>query len=58
MQVLQHFPKENKVPVVSFPYECWHCNCCVLDCPEGAVELRIPVPFMMLHVDAKNLERP
>jgi NAD-dependent dihydropyrimidine dehydrogenase PreA subunit len=30
----------------------WHCNACVLDCKEEAIKLRIPLPAMMLHVDA------
>ncbi len=24
------------------PEECWHCDSCVLDCPVGAISLRIP----------------
>lgn len=39
-------------PVVAHEEECWHCNSCVLDCPDGAVSLRIPLPAMMLFVDA------
>jgi len=40
------------IPVVKYPEECWHCNSCVLDCPEGAVSLRVPLPVMMLYVEA------
>ena len=40
------------IPVVKYPEECWHCNSCVLDCPEEAVSLRVPLPAMMLYVEA------
>ena len=49
------------VPVALYPQECWHCNACVLDCPAGAVSLSVPLPYMLLHVDASTLkpgERP
>ena len=42
------------IPVVTYPEECWHCNSCVLDCPEEAISLRIPLPAMMLYVEAGN----
>ena len=56
-QVFRHIPGEDKVPRILFGEECWHCNSCVLDCPRGAVELRIPIPFMMLHVASSSLHR-
>ena len=54
-QVFRHKPKEDKVPAILFGDECWHCNSCVLDCPKQAVSLRLPMPYMLLHVDAKSL---
>ena len=45
--------KKGSPPLVRYPEECWHCNSCVLDCPESAITLRIPLPAMMLHVDVK-----
>ena len=40
--------KENEIPEVAYPGECWHCSACVLDCPvEGAINLRIPLPMMI-----------
>lgn len=42
----------DKVPQVKFPDECWHCDSCVIDCPKQAITLRLPLAFMMLHVDA------
>ncbi len=39
-------------PLVKYPEECWHCNACVLDCPQTAIRLRLPLPAMMLHVPA------
>lgn len=44
--------EKKTVPVVRYPEECWHCNSCVLDCKRSAVELRVPLPAMMLYVDA------
>ncbi len=42
--------KENDIPVVQYPDECWHCNSCVLECPvEGAIKLRIPLTSMILY---------
>jgi NAD-dependent dihydropyrimidine dehydrogenase PreA subunit len=36
-------------PVISYPDECCHFNCCVLICPvEGAIKLRLPLPMMLL----------
>ena len=43
------------VPAVTYPDECWHCNACVLDCPAKAVSLRLPLNYMLLHVDADTL---
>ena len=40
------------VPVVRFPGECWHCNSCVLDCPVGAITLRLPLDMSLLWLDA------
>lgn len=42
--------EKKKIPVISFPEECWHCSACVQECPEeGAVRLRIPLPAMVLY---------
>ncbi|MBE3586336.1 MAG: ferredoxin family protein [Thermoanaerobacter sp.] len=46
--------KQGEIPEVKFGEECWHCNACVLDCPSEAIRLRIPLPAMMLYVDAVN----
>lgn len=35
--------KPGEVPTVVYRNECWHCNACVMACPTGAVELRIPL---------------
>ncbi len=45
---------KKETPEIRYPEECWHCNACVLDCQQEALSLRIPLPFMMLHVDAKK----
>ena len=46
--------EEKESPEIRYPEECWHCNACVLDCKQEALSLRIPLPAMMLHVDAKE----
>lgn len=38
---------------VKYPEECWHCNSCVMDCKQSAIELRIPLTAMLLYVKAK-----
>jgi adenylylsulfate reductase subunit B len=43
---------KGEIPVLKFEEECWHCNACVLDCPEEAVSLRVVLPAMMLYADA------
>lgn len=48
--------KTDAVPRIVFPDECWHCDSCVMDCPSGAINLRIPLPFTLLHVDAAGLQ--
>ena len=55
MQVFRHHKDNDKIPEVKFRRECWHCNACVLDCPARAVELRLPLNYMVLHVDADTL---
>ena len=56
LQVFSHHPKTDKVPEVKRPYECWHCNACVLDCKAKAIELRLPLTHMLLYVDADTLK--
>ena len=56
LQVFRHSPKPDKVPEVKRPYECWHCNACVLDCRARAIELRLPLTHMLLYVDADTLK--
>ncbi len=45
---------ERETPEIKYPEECWHCNACVLDCKQTAISLRIPLPAMMLHVEAND----
>lgn len=40
--------KPGEIPVVRYPEECWHCRACMMDCPAGAIELRYPLPMMLL----------
>ena len=47
-----HVTEKGSPPDIRYPEECWHCNACVLDCKQSAIALRIPLPAMMLHVEA------
>lgn len=40
--------KAGVYPAVRYPEECWHCRACVMDCPVGAIDLRYPLPMMLL----------
>ena len=52
------YQKEAKqVPEIIYSEECWHCNACVLDCKTGAITLRIPINYMLLHTDVSTLHR-
>ena len=53
MHIFTHEPKQ--APTVAYPEECWHCNACGLDCPAGAISIRLPLNYMVLHVDADTL---
>jgi adenylylsulfate reductase, subunit B len=39
----------GKLPLVRYPEFCFHCNCCVEECPVDAISLRIPLPEMLLY---------
>ncbi len=39
----------GKTPIVSYPEFCFHCNCCVEECPGQAISLRIPLTEMLLY---------
>jgi adenylylsulfate reductase subunit B len=47
----------GEIPVITYPDECWHCNACVLACPqEGAIKLRIALPLMILFKEKNSPE--
>ncbi len=56
LQVFRFNKKEEKIPTVARPYECWHCNACVLDCAKDAIELKMPLTHMLLYVDSDTLK--
>ena len=40
--------KKGEKPVVTYPEVCYHCYCCVMECPvENAIWLRIPLTMMV-----------
>ena len=47
--------ENHGVPSVTFGDECWHCNSCVLDCPKGAIRLRMPLTHRLLYVESSTL---
>ena len=47
--------KKDATPQVTFPDECWHCDSCVLDCPAGAIRLRLPSCYSLMYVEADTL---
>jgi NADPH-dependent glutamate synthase beta subunit-like oxidoreductase len=34
-------------PVVSYPDQCWHCGCCRIACPCGAVSYKFPLNMLI-----------
>jgi adenylylsulfate reductase subunit B len=46
----------EKYPEVKYPYECWHCASCVIDCKENAVHLELPL-FMRLIPEPYEYEK-
>ena len=45
--------KEGEIPIIAYPKECVHFNCCVFECPvPGAIRLRIPLPMMLVYKEA------
>ncbi len=30
-------------PIAAYPEECWHCGACMMDCPTGAVKVKLPI---------------
>ena len=41
--------EKGEIPIIAYPDECWHENACVNDCPEDAIELRIPLSMMVIY---------
>jgi adenylylsulfate reductase subunit B len=44
----------ERVPVVAYPDECWHCGACVMDCPKKAVRLVLPLPMRPVAIRIKG----
>jgi adenylylsulfate reductase subunit B len=40
--------REDEIPTVDYPDECWYCGACVLDCPVEAVRLRLPLQMRIV----------
>ena len=35
----------DESPSTPYAHECWHCGACVIDCPEDAIHLELPLPM-------------
>jgi adenylylsulfate reductase subunit B len=44
----------ERVPVVAYPDECWHCGACMMDCPKKAVRLALPLPMRPVAIRIKG----
>jgi NAD-dependent dihydropyrimidine dehydrogenase PreA subunit len=42
-----HMDTEKNQPMVCYPYECWHCGNCKIDCPTGAIKIVFPL-YMLI----------
>jgi len=40
--------REEEIPTVDYPAECWYCGSCVIDCPVEAISLRLPLQMRMV----------
>ena len=49
-----HTSAVDGYPEVRYPEECWHCNACKLDCPNGGIQMRFPLPAMLLYTNASR----
>jgi NADPH-dependent glutamate synthase beta subunit-like oxidoreductase len=34
-------------PEVAYPHECWHCGCCRIACPSGAIQYEFPLHMLV-----------
>ena len=59
LDVIRFVKDENgkKHVKVKYPYECWHCRACAIDCPKQAIKLRYPLSHMLLHIEVNPDER-
>ena len=39
-----------RLPVVSYPDECYHCGVCEIDCPSVCIDLQLPVHARLVSV--------
>jgi adenylylsulfate reductase subunit B len=35
--------QDDAPPTVPYGHECWHCAACVIDCPDDAIHLELPL---------------
>ena len=51
--------KEEKMPTIDYPYECWYCGICETECSEEAVVVDTPFQqkfFWSIYPDIKQNE--
>jgi len=42
-----HMDTENNIPIVLYPYECWHCGNCRIRCPAEAISIVFPLSMLI-----------
>ena len=53
---------DDERPVVKYPYECWYCGACYIDCEGEAITLETPVfmrfvPQPYVYEHKREIER-
>ena len=41
--------RPGELPVVTYPRECIHFNCCEQECPADAIRIRIPLQALVVY---------
>ena len=45
--VLAMSAEDDRKPEVVYPEECFYCGSCLVECLEGSITYRIPLPVML-----------
>lgn len=42
-----HMDEIKGIPIVCYPYECWHCGNCKTSCPSDAISIVFPLRMLV-----------